>query len=506
MPQKNLTTDDIHGNSKKSSFFRSHSNLKNLTKFKEKCFYILKIEKQIIYIKTSECIPLNRFDFNRLFKSFIKNNRALLLNIMSNFLHFKGLLENNRISIENKRMESVIKNYSFFDISSVFDSENNKETYQRMEESKVIIISEYKEIDRKYFILVFERTMINIEQTSVNYIQSLIPNSKTLKICFLSDSKKSFDDAIQTPYEEIIYDSQFEEEVTNFIRTISIRQRNNLFKHFLSCIAGYLIKKSYFKKREDRLHNFLINNNEEQPRYDYLKNEFILLRVINSTGTALTQLFYYIEKEELVVFKTPNQRDDKLIEREIDNYRNMNHPFVPRFYGTIQERSNKSLIIEFINGQPLSQIAQMKMKDEEKLIIIFDLLCIFSYLKSKEYIYRDLKPNNVILDDSKQIVLIDFDSMINYERQNELNKSEYTQNFYSDYVAPEINVKENSKPSFQSDVFSLGKMILFILTEKAPSSKEMPNYDDTTQNNELKRIFLNDKSIFKNCLEENTGK
>ena len=49
MPQKNLTTDDIHGNSKKSSFFRSHSNLKNLTKFKDKFLYILKIEKQIIY-------------------------------------------------------------------------------------------------------------------------------------------------------------------------------------------------------------------------------------------------------------------------------------------------------------------------------------------------------------------------------------------------------------------------------------------------------------------------
>ena len=38
MSQKNLTIDDIHGN-----FLRSHSNLKNLTKFKEKCFYILKV-------------------------------------------------------------------------------------------------------------------------------------------------------------------------------------------------------------------------------------------------------------------------------------------------------------------------------------------------------------------------------------------------------------------------------------------------------------------------------
>ncbi|KAK8871640.1 hypothetical protein M9Y10_007377 [Tritrichomonas musculus] len=102
------------------------------------------------------------------------------------------------------------------------------------------------------------------------------------------------------------------------------------------------------------------------------------------------------------------------------------------------------------------------MKDEEKIAIIFDLLCIFSYLKSKEYIYRDLKPNNIIFDKNKQIVLIDFDSMINYDRRNEIDKSKFTTDFSSVFVAPEINRTESGIPSYQSDVYSLGQMISFI--------------------------------------------
>lgn len=119
--------------------------------------------------------------------------------------------------------------------------------------------------------------------------------------------------------------------------------------------------------------------------------EFVFVRVIRSNYCALTRLYYYIKKEELVVIKTLLPGNKYLIEREIENYRNMDHPFIPRYYGTIEGESNKSFVIEFINGHPLSDISKkkMKMKDEEKLIIIFDLLCIFSYLKLKKYIYRD---------------------------------------------------------------------------------------------------------------------
>ena len=409
---------------------------------------------------------------------------------------FKELLENNKIGI-TKNIELVIQDYSFLEISSVFDSENNQKTYQLMDESKIIIISEYKENN---FILVFERTIIYIKQTSINFLYSLLSNKKNLKICFLSNSKELFEDHIQIQYEEIICDETFKYEISNFIERLLIRQLNSLFRLIFSCIAGYLIKTSYIKNSENRLHRFEAINGKQPQEKSFSKDEFIFLRDILSTPSALIQLYYYIEEEVLVVIKKSNQRDNKLIEREINNYRNMNHPFVPRFYGTIQDGSNKSLVIEYINGQPLSQIS--KMKDEEKIAIIFDLLCIFSYLKSKEYIYRDLKPNNVIFDKNKQIVLIDFDSMINYDRRNEIDKSKFTTDFSSVFVAPEINRTESGIPSYQSDVYSLGQMISFILTEILPSEERITNDNNTTQNNELNEILLNDNQLFKRCIEE----
>ena len=251
---------------------------------------------------------------------------------------FKELLENNKIRITNNNIELVIQDYSFLEISSVFDFENNQKTYQLMDESKIIIISEYKENN---FILVFERTIIYIKQTSINFLQSLLSNNKNLKICFLSNSKKLFEDHIQIQYEEIICDETFKDEISNFINRLLIGQRNALFRLIFSCIAGYLIKSGYIKNNEDRLHRFEVRNGKQPQEKSFSKDKFIFLRDILSTPSALIQLYYYIEKEVLVVIKTSNQRDNKLIEREINNYRNMNHPFVPRFYGTIQDGSNK---------------------------------------------------------------------------------------------------------------------------------------------------------------------
>lgn len=152
-------------------------------------------------------------------------------------------------------------------------------------------------------------------------------------------------------------------------------------------------QKQLYKNKEDRLHRFLKDKCQQQKEssHSLYMQEFVFVRVIRSNYYALTRLYYYIKKEELVVIKTLLPGNKYLIEREIENYRNMDHPFIPRYYGTIEGESNKSFVIEFINGHPLSDISKMKMKmkDEEKLIIIFDLLCIFSYLKLKKYIYRD---------------------------------------------------------------------------------------------------------------------
>ena len=80
-------------------------------------------------------------------------------------------------------------------------------------------------------------------------------------------------------------------------------------------------------------------------------------------------------------------------------------------------------------------------------------MLVIEYLQYNGYIYRYLKPNNVIVDKNNMIYLIDFDRMI--KNPSLCNNEKFTVNFMTDYIAPKII---NEKP------FSMrNKRILLLL-------------------------------------------
>lgn len=83
--------------------------------------------------------------------------------------------------------------------------------------------------------------------------------------------------------------------------------------------------------------------------------------------------------------------------------------------------SNKpsEFVIEFINGQTFKNIKQFELIEQKKLKIIFELLCTFHYLHENNFIYRDLKLNNIILDKNQHVILIDFDRIIEIQENDE---------------------------------------------------------------------------------------
>lgn len=90
-------------------------------------------------------------------------------------------------------------------------------------------------------------------------------------------------------------------------------------------------------------------------------------------------------------------------------------------------------------------------------------MLVIKYLHSMHFIYRDLKTNNIIFN-GLHAVLIDFDQMIESDRKDINSTCEFTRNFGTFFSAPEI-CEGNCRPSYKTDVYSIGKMIYYILME-----------------------------------------
>lgn len=178
---------------------------------------------------------------------------------------------------------------------------------------------------------------------------------------------------------------------------------------------SYVENKNIFISRLDQ-NDSNINIEKDQNFSDnskqYEESEFIELRMIGIGSSFTVYLFYHIEQETLFAvkkFDISNREMSKLVEREIANYKQItNHQFLPKLYGTIKDK--KYPIIDYIDGIPLTSIKQFNFRYQEQITIIFELLLILNYLHKNNFVYRDLKPSNVMIGANGYAYIIDFDS------------------------------------------------------------------------------------------------
>ena len=378
------------------------------------------------------------------------------------------------IEILDKSFANIVKNYNFINVNSTFTPDENQDIFQHMLESKIFIISQFIESnqdqDLEYFIVAFEKTIIIIKQCLLQLLNQLFMSHSCLQICFLSNTKDIFDkfNDNKIKYTEIQMHENFSYELTNITQSLFMRIINSsfvqIFNVMQTCILAYLLKKSYIKLNRDRIKTFCVDNKNSTDIKRIGKNNFFHLRQIDNTLQFEVELVYYIEKEELLIVKKSiglSSEIPKLIKREIENYSKIKFPFIPNFYGIIKETGQQ--LIEYINGYTLMNIKYIKLNENDKINIIFELMLTIDFLHHNSFIYRDLKPNNVIIDDNKTAVLIDFDRMINIEDVSK--DSPRTFDLSSPFLAPEVN---SGKFSYECDIYSLGCMIYYIMNEKNP--------------------------------------
>ncbi len=176
----------------------------------------------------------------------------------------------------------------------------------------------------------------------------------------------------------------------------------------------------------------------------------------------------------------------ELFNREQMILSQLSHPSIVSFHhsGVTQEGTHY-LVMEYIDdAENIVEHCNNKDLSRQAIVTTIKELCeVFSYAHDKQIIHRDIKPNNILVDSAGYIKVIDF----GIGRFEQHEQKTLTQVFTPDVAAPEQLLGQGV--SVQTDVFSLGALLLQLLVKQHPLPKtDINNYhpqDDVKHINAL---------------------
>lgn len=150
---------------------------------------------------------------------------------------------------------------------------------------------------------------------------------------------------------------------------------------------------------------------------------------------------------------------------EIKIMKRLKHPFILTLHDSFEDKNSIFMILEYCPNGDLSDLLRLKGKFDMKEAIFYlsEIVLALEYLHSRDIIYRDLKPANILLDSEGHIQLADFG--LAKENISNLNLA-MTLAGTPAYLSPEtLSQQGTSKPA---DIYGLGVVLYEMLTGKPP--------------------------------------
>jgi len=146
------------------------------------------------------------------------------------------------------------------------------------------------------------------------------------------------------------------------------------------------------------------------------------------------------------------------------------HNFITRLYKTFKDKKYIYMLMEVSLGGELWTILRDKgwFDDATTRFYIACVVSAFEYLHNRGIIYRDLKPENLLLDKAGYIKMVDF----GFSKHIDSGRKTWTFCGTPEYVAPEIILNKGHDRAV--DFWSLGVLMYELLTGTPPFTASDP--------------------------------
>jgi serine/threonine protein kinase len=204
-----------------------------------------------------------------------------------------------------------------------------------------------------------------------------------------------------------------------------------------------------------------------------------VIKPIGQGGMAKIYLAYQPSVRREVAIKVLSahfQDNESFVNRfsqEVEVIARLQHPQIIPVYDYGEEDDHIYIVMAYMQGGTLAEWIERAPKGlpDQETTRLFDLITEgLDYAHSKEIVHRDLKSNNILMDENNHPYIADFGLAKLTEGKIELTNTMMTGT--AAYMAPEI--AQSGKSTKRADIYALGIILFEMLTGRLPFQGETP--------------------------------